>query len=128
MVGIDVNVPRCADLVAVDGHLVFAVTFNLGLFVDVRSDALVLERTLGDAITLAERVATLEARELVAALGAERTRLEVVPVVAGLLVGRALVVGVVRRRVLLGVQTPSSSSRLSDRQAGDEEGEVHTEK
>jgi hypothetical protein len=58
-------------LVAVDGHLVLAVTLDLRVLVDVSSDALVLERTLGNAITLAERVATLEARKLVAAVGVE---------------------------------------------------------
>jgi hypothetical protein len=68
VVGVDIGVPGRADLVAVDRHLVFAVAFDLGLLVDVGSDALVLERTLGDAVTLAERVATFEARELVGAV------------------------------------------------------------
>jgi hypothetical protein len=96
VVSVDVGVPRRADLVAVDSHVVFAVALDLRLFVDVRSDALVLERTLGHAITLAERVATLESREFVATVRAEGSRLKVVPVVASLLVCRALVVGVLR--------------------------------
>jgi hypothetical protein len=71
VVGVNVSVPRRADLVAVDGHLVLAITLDLRVLVDVSSDALVLECTLGNAITLAERVATLEARKFVAAVGAE---------------------------------------------------------
>ena len=68
VVSVDISVPRGADLVTVDGHLVFAIAFDLGLLVDISSDALVLERTLGDTVTLAERIATFEARELVGAV------------------------------------------------------------
>jgi hypothetical protein len=103
VVGVDIGVPGRADLVAIDRHLVFAIAFDLGLLVDIGGDALVLEQTLGDAVTLPERVATFEARELVAAVGVEGARLKVVPVVTRLLLSGALIVGVVGRRVLVGI-------------------------
>jgi len=97
VVSIDIGVPRRADLVAIDGHLVFAVAFDLGLLVDIGSDALVLERTFGDAVTLSERVAAFETGELVGTVRVEGARLEGVPVVTRLLLSGAFVVGVVWR-------------------------------
>jgi hypothetical protein len=101
VVSVDIGVPRGADLVAIDRHLVFAVALDLGLLVDISSDALVLERSLGDTITLPERIAAFEAGEFVGAVGVEGAGFESVPVVTGLLLGGALVVGVIGGRVLM---------------------------
>lgn len=76
---INVGVPRAADFVGVDGHLVLAITLDLGLFVNLSSDTLALEGTLRELITFAEAVATLEASEFVVTVRAERTWLEAVP-------------------------------------------------
>ena len=121
VVSVDISVPRGADLVTVDGHLVFAIAFDLGLLVDISSDALVLERTFGGAVTLAERVATFEAGELVGAVRVEGAGFESVPVVTRLLLSGALVVGVVGGRVLMSVQTPSGGSSLPGCKADDKD-------
>ena len=94
ILAVNIGIMGGRDLHGIDGHVVFPIARHGWAVIKVSGDALVLETTLVQEITLAERVRAAEARELVAAILAEGTWLEAAPVIATLLVRRAVVVGV----------------------------------
>lgn len=91
---VDVGVLRRGDLHLVDGHGVVVRAGHRWGIVEVTGDALALEAAFAHDITLVGGVAAAESREVVAAVGAERSWVEASPVIAALLRWRAVVVGV----------------------------------
>jgi hypothetical protein len=82
----------------IDGHALIIAAGHRRIAVEITSDTLALESTLAQEITLAKPgiIAAREARELVGAIAVEGTRLKAAPIIAALLGGRAVIVGIPR--------------------------------
>ncbi len=98
VLAVDIRILRRRDLNLIDGHALIIVTGNRRTAVEITSDALALEPALAQKITLAEPgvVAACEARERIGAIAVERTSRKAAPIVAALLGGRAVIVGIAR--------------------------------
>jgi len=117
VLAVDISVLAGRNVVSVNRHGVIVMARDGRLVIEATRDALVLETTLAQDITLIRRIGALEARELVAAVGAEGASVEARPVVATLLLGRALVVGVRRAAIRLGADRPASGRHTLSRKA-----------
>jgi hypothetical protein len=89
--------------------------------VEITSDTLALESALAQQITFAESgaITTLEARELVGAIAVEGTSLKTAPIIAALLGGRAVIVGISRAGEGTSI-SPAECRNLLSREASNE--------
>lgn len=116
---VDVGIVGGRNLHLGDGEVGILAGHGRGV-VQLGGDAFALEAALGQDVTLAEGVGAGEARELVAAVRAEGTRAQAGPVVAILLGGSAVVVGVARAAVRARIR-PTGGRDLLCRKTCDEQ-------